>query len=70
MLATTTFDGYGMDKVMRTNDNEGVRKARAAVVDVAALPLRDDDRRDRAAMASHGMMVVASGNIWKVRSCV
>jgi hypothetical protein len=48
-----------------------VRKARAAVVDVAALPSRDDDGRDRAAMASHGMMVVASGDIWKVRSmCV
>ena len=78
MLATTTFDGYGMDKVMRTNDNVGrrrrggggVRKARVAVVDVAALPSRDDDRRDRAAMASHGMMVVASGDIWKVRSCM
>jgi len=28
-----------------------------AVFDVAALPLWDDDRRDRAAMASHGMMV-------------
>jgi hypothetical protein len=47
-----------------------VRKARAAAIDVAALPSRDDDRRDRAAMASHGMMVVASGDIWKVRSCV
>jgi hypothetical protein len=70
MLATTTFDGYGMDKVMRTSNNEGVRKARAAVVDVAALPLWDDNRRDRAAMASHGMMVVASGDIWKVRSCM
>ena len=48
----------------------GGRKARVAVVDVAALPSRDDDRRDRAAMASHGMMVVASGDIWKVRSCM
>ena len=48
----------------------GVRKARVAVVDVAALPSRDDDRRDRVAMASHGMMVVASGDIWKVRSCM
>ena len=26
MLATTTFDGYGMDKVMRTNDNVGRRR--------------------------------------------
>ena len=41
-----------------------------AVVDVAALPSRDDDRRDRAVMASHGMMVVVSGDIWKVRNCV
>ena len=41
-----------------------MRKARAAVVDVAALPSRDDDGRDRAAMTSHGMMVVASGDIW------
>jgi len=48
----------------------GVRKARAAVFDVAALPSRDDDGRDRAVMASHGMMVVASGDVWKVRSCV
>ncbi len=30
---------------------------RAAVFDVAALPSRDDDRRDRVVMASHGMMV-------------
>jgi hypothetical protein len=34
-----------------------LRKARVAVFDVAALPLRDNDRRDRAAMASQGMMV-------------
>ena len=34
-----------------------MRKVRAAVFNVAALPSRDDDRRDRAAMASHGMMV-------------
>ena len=47
-----------------------MRKARAAVIDIAALPSRDDDRRDRAVMASHGMMVVASGDVWKVRSCV
>jgi len=71
---TDTFDGYDMDKVMPTmRDNGvggGVRKARAAVVDVAALPSRDDDGRDRAVMASHGMMVVASGEVWKVRSCV
>jgi hypothetical protein len=64
---TDTFDGYDTDKVMTTTrDNDvrgGVRKARAA------LPSRDDDQRDRAAMASHGM-AVASGNIWKVRSCV
>jgi len=47
----------------------GGRKAREAVVDVAAaLPSRDDGR-DRAATASHGMMMVASGDIWKVRSC-
>ena len=43
---------------------------RAAVVDFAALPSGDNDRRDRAVMVSHGMMVVASGDIWKVRSCV
>ena len=65
---TDTFDGYGMDKVMlTTRDKEvggGVKK------DVAALPSRDDDGRDRAVMASHGMMVVASGDVWKVRSCV
>jgi len=34
-----------------------LRKARPAVFDVAALPSRDDDRRDRAAMARNGMMV-------------
>ena len=72
---TDTFDGYDMDKVMpTTRDNDvrggGVRKARAAVVDVAALPLQDDNGRDRAVMASHGMMVVASGDFWKVRSYV
>ena len=47
-----------------------MRKARAAVVDVGALPSRDDNGRDRAAMVSQDMMVVASGYIWKVRSCV
>jgi hypothetical protein len=41
----------------------------AAVFDIAALPSRDDDRRDRAAMASHGMMVwraVTSGKLGAV----
>jgi hypothetical protein len=42
----------------------------AAVFDVAALPLRDEDRRDKTVMASHGMMVVVSGDIWKVRNYV
>ena len=41
-----------------------------AVVNVVALPSRDDNGRDRAAMASHDMMVVVSADIWKVRSCV
>jgi len=63
-----------MDKVMpTTRDNAvggGVRKARAAVADVVALPSRDNDGRDMAVMASHSMMVVASGDVWKVRSCV
>ena len=71
---TDTFDGYDMDKVMPTTRGNGVgggvRKARAAAVDVAALPLRDGDGRDTAVMASHGMMVEASGDVWKVRSCV
>ena len=71
---TDNFDGYDMDKVMTTMRDDdvggGVRKVRAAVVGIAALPSGDDDRRDRAVMASHGMMVVASGDIWKVRSCV
>ena len=47
-----------------------MRKVRAAVVNIAALPSGDNDRRDRAVMASHGMMVVASGDFWKVRSYV
>ena len=34
-----------------------MRKVRAAVFDVATLPSRDDNRRDRVAMASNGMMV-------------
>jgi hypothetical protein len=44
-----------------------------AVFDVAALPSRDDDRRDRAAMVSHGMMVWRAatsgklGSVCKVR---
>ena len=42
----------------------------AAVFDIAALPSRDNKGRYRVVMASHGMMVVASGDVWKVRSCV
>ncbi len=39
-----------------------------AVFDVAALPLRDDNRTDRVAMASHGMMVWQAATSGKLGS--